>query len=218
VLVYASNPDGIDLRAAMVQLTSSLSMPVADHLDVRLTSRAAGHAGFEAGVILTPPSVKRETDFEIRIQVRRRSESGWQPAGRVTVRVYPAGLLEPVREWARAHPISVRDDGGTLVAFLRGQRIPIADRTGSRGVTLYVGSRWKDRNEFLLDGETAIVFTERETDTPYMIVDRRGRGTAVSVETRLVDRLETDPLAQKLLLEAFRRLPQQLVPVEGVDR
>jgi hypothetical protein len=218
VLVHASDPDSVDLRAAIVQLTSSLSMPLAVEMDVRLTPGATGHPWLDASVSLTLPSVEREADFEIRFRSRRRGDTVWQPAGRVTVRVYPADLLAPLREWARSHPISVRDDRGALVEFLRRQRIPLADRPGRRGVTLYVGSRWKDGSAPPVDGEAAILFTERETDTPHLLVDRAGRGPIVSVEMRFLDRLETDPLAQKLLLEAFRRLHEQLAPVEGVDR
>jgi len=218
VLVHAPDPDSVDLRAVLVQLTSSLSMPVADELDVRLSGDTAAGPWLDAGVSLTPPEVKRESDFEIRFRSRRHGESTWQPAGRLTVRIYPSDLLEPVREWARSHPISVQDDRGRLVEFLRRQRIRIADQTGGGGVTLHVGSRGKDEGRFLLHGRAAILFHERETDTPYLLVERTGPGIVMTVEARFLDRLETDPQAQKLLLEVFRRLHEQLALMEGVDR
>jgi hypothetical protein len=218
VRVHAPDPDGLDLRAVLVQLTSSLSVPVAEQLAVRLSPRADGDPWFDAEFGLTPPDVKRETDFEIRFRSRRRGEPAWQAAGRVTVRVYPSDLLDPVRAWARSHPLSVQDHRGLLVEFLRRQTIPIADRPGGRGVTLYVASRRKDGSVPLLDGGAAVLFTERETDTPHLVIDRTGRTTIVRVETRFLDRLETDPQAQKLLLEVFQRLHEQLTPVEGVDR
>ena len=69
-------------------------------------------------------------------------------------------------------------------------------------------------------GQAAIVFTERETATPHLVVDRTGRGTTVTVEMRLLDGLRTDPLAQKIFLEAFQRavIPDGATPLEGAVR
>jgi hypothetical protein len=138
------------------------------------------------------------------------------------MRVYPADLLAPVRAWVQSHPLRVEDDRGSLIALLRRQQIAIANQSESTGpgITLYAGSRSLQKHARLplRDGETAVLFTERETDTPYLLVERTGRRTIVRVETRLLDRLETDPQAQKLLLELFQYLREQAALIEGVDR
>jgi hypothetical protein len=100
-----------------------------------------------------------------------------------------------------------------LIEFLRQHKIPVAGgesegvRDG-RGVTLYVGVRAFGERALtpLRPGETIVLFAERETDTPRLLVVRKGGGTAVTVEMRLLDRLAADPLAQKIFLEVFEVL------------
>jgi hypothetical protein len=122
--------------------------------------------------------------------------------------VYPADLLGPVRTWAKSHPIHVVDDHGSVVEFFRQQGIAVAAEPGLRGITVYAGQRALNRQSLipLKHGETAVLFSERDTEAPHLVVDRSGRGTIVRVEMRLVDHLATDPLAHKILLDVFRHL------------
>jgi hypothetical protein len=220
--IYASEWEGLDVRAHLVQLTSSLSIPVTSDLAVPLPTIAADRDGIEIDFSLAVPAVSRETEFELRFRSRSRGDETWQGAGRIAMRVYPADLLAPVRVWVQSHPLRVEDDRGSLIALLRRHQIAIANQSESTGpgITLYAGSRSLQKHARLplRDGETAVLFTERETDTPYLLVERTGRRTIVRVETRLLDRLETDPQAQKLLLELFQYLREQAALIEGVDR
>ena len=105
-----------------------------------------------------------------------------------------------------------------MTEFFRQQGIPVAGQAGPGSVTLYAGTRALQKREHLplRNDETAVLFTERETEIPHLLVDRAGRGTTIKVEMRLLDRLATDPLAQKIFLEVFQLLHEQEPPTKGV--
>jgi hypothetical protein len=218
VLNHAPRPEGLTIRAELVQLTSKLASPVAGELEVPLSARPVSGPEIELDLSVAVPAVNRETGFELRFRSRRQGDQAWQPAGRIALRVYPVDLLSPIRAWAKSHPLRVEDDHGSLIELFRQQGIPVAGHYGARGVTLYAGSRALQKQVLLPlgDDETAVLFTERETEIPHFLINRTGRGTTVSVEMRLLDRLATDPLAQKVLLEVFQRLHGQAPPTKGV--
>jgi hypothetical protein len=145
-------------------------------------------------------------------------DAAWKPAGRVALRVYPADLLASVRAWAMSHAIRAEDDTGALGELLRRHRIPIASRATPPDVTLYAGPRALQKHASLppRHGEHAILFTERQSEFPIVIVDRTMGGTVVSVEMPLLERLFDDPLAQKTLVEILRHVSEP--NVQGVRR
>jgi hypothetical protein len=215
VTVYGPKPDGLAVRARLVQISSSLAVPIAGEIDVPLAVSAAFAS--ELDLSLSLPAVSRETDFEIRFQ------SSWPPAraelaaGRIALRVYPANLLEPVRAWAESHALRLEDDHGSLTKLFREQRIAVTRGSGPSDLLVYAGSRSPTQPRVTRSGQAVIVFTEQETATPHLVVDRTGRGTTVTVEMRLLDGLTTDPLAQKIVLEAFRRavISASATPLQG---
>jgi hypothetical protein len=217
VLIHAPRAEGLTIRAELVQLTSSLSARLAGELEVPFSADPAAGSGIELDLSVPLPAVSRETGFELRFRSRRQGDQAWQPAGRIALRVYPVDLLSPVRAWAQSHPLRVEDDHGSLVELFRQQRIPVAGHSGPRGVTLYAGSRALQKQALLPlgDDETAVQFTEREMEVPHFVIDRTGRGTIVSVEMRLLNRLATDPLAQKIFLEVLQLLHEQTPPSKG---
>lgn len=172
------------------------------------------------------PAVKRETDFELRIRSRRDRDEVWQAAGRLGLRVYPGDLLSPIRNWATSHPLRVEDDHGVLSGFLRQQRIPVVGGTGTwssragRGVTLFAGPQALRKRAHVprREDEAIVRFTERETETPRFLIERTGRATSVAVEMRLLDRLATDPLAQKIFLEVFQLVHEEKTSTGGEVR
>ena len=137
--------------------------------------------------------------------------------------MYPSDLLDSVRGWAKSHPLRVRDGKGSLQHFLHRQRIPFVaewktqDFRDGRGVSLFAGaSALREHERFPLPEDEAIVrFTERESEAPRLFIERTERGTTVRVEMRLLDRLATDPLAQKIFLEVFQLLHEERPLVKG---
>ncbi|MGH7380859.1 MAG: hypothetical protein ACREKR_01325 [Candidatus Methylomirabilales bacterium] len=225
LLVHAPELQGLTLHAELVQLASGFAVPVGAPLDVPLPTNASPSPGVEVELSIPLPAVKRETDFELRFRTRRGRDGVWHAAGRVPLRVYPGDLLSPVRQWATAHPLRVKDDQGSLIAFLRQQQIPVAggETQGvrdDRRVTLYAGARALRERALvpLAQGEAIVLFAERETDTPRFLVQRKGEGMAVTVEMRLLDRLAADPLAQKIFLELFEVLNNEQQSMGGNDR
>jgi hypothetical protein len=205
--VHAPDREGLAIRAQLVQVTTRLAMPAGDEIDVSLPAPGAAGPSVELDLPLVLPAVERETDFELRFRFSA-SRDREQPAGRIALKVYPGDLLAPVRAWARSRPIRVEDEHGQVRAFLRDQRIPIAAASGPRGITIYAGARALEKHvrNPPREGEAAVLFLERESETTTLVVDRAGQGTIVELEMRLIDRLSTDPLAQKILLDVFRRL------------
>lgn len=223
LLVYALEHEGLTLKAKLAQLTSNLSAPIGAELEVPLPEFPPPGPGIEVDVSVPLPAVKRETDFELRIWSRRDREQIWHAAGRIALRVYPDDLLSPLRGWAESHPLRVEDDDGSLIQFLRQQGIAVlgGGRTkgfhDSPGVTLYAGTRaLRQRTRLpLRENETIVRFTERRAETPHILIERTGRGTAVTVKMRLLDRLATDPLAQKMFLEMFELVNEVRPPSQG---
>ena len=86
-----------------------------------------------------------------------------------------------------------------------------------RGVSLFAGApALREYKRFpRLEDEAVVLFTEQESEPPRLLIERTDRGTTVSVEMRLVDRLATDPLAQKIFLEVFQLLHEERPPVKG---
>ncbi len=225
LLVHAPEPQGLTLHAELVQLASGFAVPIGAPLDVPLPTDASPSPGVEVELSIPLPAVKREADFELRFRSRRGRDGVWHAAGRVPLRVYPGDLLNPVRQWATAHALRVKDDQGSLIEFLRQQQIPVVggETQGvrdDRRVTLYAGARaLRDRALVpLRQGEAIVLFAERETDTPRFLVERKGEGMAVTVEMRLLDRLAADPLAQKIFLELFEVLNNEQQSMGGNDR
>lgn len=211
LLICAPEPEGLTIRAELVQLTSRLAVPAGVEIDVPLSGRPTAGGGTELDLAVALPAVNRETDFELRFRSSRPGDRASQAAGRIPLRVYPTDVMRPVREWTQSHPIRVEDDGGSLIEFFTQQGIGVTDKPEARSITVYAGPRalQKQTHVPLRDGETIILLSERETDTPHFVIDRTGRGTTVRVEMRLVDRLGTDPLAQKTLLEMFQHLIEE---------
>jgi hypothetical protein len=207
IQIHGQIPDGLTIRSALVQLTSHLAIPaMADQFQ---TVRA-GEREFDIAVAL--PAVKRESDFELRFESRHGTDGDWQPAGRIGMRVYPAGLLDPLRIWSETHTLRVDDDEGVLTGMMRRHGIRLAGAPGPAGVTLYAGSRVvaKQQRAAFRQGETAVLFTEREGEVPYVLVERAGTGTIVRVEMKLAGRLAADdPAALKTLLGLIQILNEQ---------
>ena len=92
LIVYAPAFDGLAVRADLVQLTSTLAMPVVRGIDVlaSLSVRPPPDSAFELDWPVVLPSVNRETDFELRFRSSHPRAAGQQPAGRIRLRAYPA--------------------------------------------------------------------------------------------------------------------------------
>jgi hypothetical protein len=216
--IYATDPEALIIRADLVQLTTALAIAVYGDLEVPVRPTDSAISPIVSSLALRLPAVERETDFELRFRSRRQADADWHSAGRVGLRVYPANLIDPIRVWAESHPLRVEDNRGVLRQFLREQQIAMAAPSRRPEVTLRVGERSPaDTTPLSLGPGKVVLFTERETEIPRLIIDR-ARTTIIKVEMRLVDRLASDPLAHKLLLEIFQHLHEHALPVKGVSQ
>jgi hypothetical protein len=222
--IHGPRPEGLMVWAELIQISSSLAVPVGGQVNIPVAVSARADTGFtsELELSLSLPVVTRETDFELRFQASWPPARAMPSAGRIALRVYPGNLLDPVRIWAASHPIWLEDDQGSTRERFRELRIPVATQPGPSGVTVYAGAgavqkylRVPPRH-----GQSAILLLERDTATPHLVVDRTSGRTTVKVEMNLLDRLATDPLAQKIFLEAFQHavLHDEAAPRQGVVR
>jgi hypothetical protein len=223
ITVYGPKPAGLTVRAELVQLSSSLAAPVRGDIEVSLAASATPTAFASAlDLSVSLPAVSRETDFELRFQASWPAARAELAAGRVALRVYPASLLDPLRLWAESHAIRLADDHGSVTALFRDARVRLANGPGPSDLVVYSGSRFARTGPLrsMDDGRATIVFAERDATPPYLVVERAGRRTTVRVEMRILDRLATDPLAQKILLEAFRHavMSDRATTLEGAVR
>jgi hypothetical protein len=207
LLVHAADVEGLSVRAELVQLSSSLAAPVAGEIEVPVVAATQSTTGPASEIELSVPlpAVSRETDFELRFRSFHLPERVARAAGRVALRVYPADLLEPVRVWAESHAIRLEDQHGSVTELFRQQRVAVT-QSGQADLTVYAASQADRARTVPRHGgdQAAILFVERQTASPHLVVDRIGRRTTVSIEMHLLDRLATDPLAQKIFLEAFQ--------------
>lgn len=219
LVIYAPEGEAAVIQADLVQLTAALAVTVRTDLEVPLENCPRG-SRILTNLVLNLPAVERETDFQLRFRSRGHGDVAWQSAGSVGVRVYPADLLSPIRAWAQSHRLWVEDDSGSMIQFLRERHIPLAPRSDAAVVTLLTGPRTLQAHsgKSPRDGETLVLFTERQGEVPHLVIDRTRRGTVIKVETRLLDRLSSDPLAQKLLLEIFQHLHERALSTEGSYR
>lgn len=204
LLVHAPDHRGLAVRAELVQLTARLSVSTGKSIEAPLG------ASNEIDLSVPLPAVKREVGFELRFRSRRGDEAEWRPAGHIALRVYPSDLLAPLREWAESHSLRVEDGRGALTEFLHQEGIRIAGDRKKADVVLYVGER-----ELSNRAQSVVRFAERQMELPHLLVERSTDGTAVTVEMRLLDRLATDPGAQKIFLEVFRLLHEESPPTIG---
>jgi hypothetical protein len=220
LVLHTTQLEGLSVRAELVQLSASLAAPVAGQIDVpfALPARPAVSPASELVLSVSLPVVRRETDFELRFRSFQPGERVGRAAGRVALRVYPADVLEPVRVWAESHAIRLEDDHGAVTELFRQQRIAVTE-SGHPHLTVFAGSRSTRGRTIPRHGSglAAIFFTEREAATPHLVVERTGEKTTVTVEMYLLDRLATDPLAQKMFLEAFRHaaIPDEAASAQG---
>jgi hypothetical protein len=220
LVLHTTQFEGLSVRAELVQLSASLALPVAREVDVPLAvpDRPAASPASELELPVSLPAVHRETDFELRFRSFRLAEPVGRPAGRVALRVYPDNLLEPVRVWAESHAIRLEDGHGSVTELFRRQGIAVTD-TAHPDLTVFAGLRSTRVRTLRRHGSAPaeVFFTEREVATPHLVVERTGKNTRVTVEMYLLDRLTTDPLAQKMFLEAFRHaaIPDGASPAQG---
>jgi hypothetical protein len=194
-------PAGVELRARLVQVTERLAVPVGD--EIPLTTPGAGSDGL-AEIELPLPVVERETRFELRVHARGVGDADpWRRAGRVSLVVYPADLLAPLRAWSEKNPLRLKDDGA-LATVLKDHGVRIAAPSAVRpkgGISLRTGEFARRFSGLPTPGETIVLFTERDAELSHVVIEPSGPGTIVRVEGRLLSDVATNPESQKTLLE-----------------
>lgn len=159
---------------------------------------------------LSLPAVKRETEW--LVQIKYTAEPGvWQPADPVALMLYPRSLLDPLRHWAEYNSLVVTDRAGLLRTFLEDRQISFVQRAllrndppGRQVLQMTVGEA---SHQAMEAGQTPahwILFSERVKTLPRITVWTHGRKRKVQVEMALIEKLDDDPLAQKIFMEIFQ--------------
>jgi hypothetical protein len=159
---------------------------------------------------LSLPAVKRETEW--LVQIYYAAEPGvWQPANPVALMLYPRSMLDPLRHWAKRNSLVVTDRAGLLRTFLKDRRIPFVQRallrndpSGRQVLQMAVGEASDQAMEAAQTPVHWILFTERVKTLPRITVWKHGRERKVQVEMTLIEKLDDNPLTQKIFMEIFQ--------------
>jgi len=208
--LYGPQDTRADLRARLFQLSSGLVAPVGTDRDVASDVNFGRGLRQQLTFNLEVPAVQRESHFEAVILARAHPAGEWRRLGSASFRAYPSDLLKPLKRWSEDRPLRVHDPSQKLERFLTAQGISFLDpnaRTFEKSteplITLVVGGAdalalAKRRAE---RGDAVMLFMERAVAFPRIERARGPRGAMTIVELELLDRLPTDPQAQKLFLE-----------------
>lgn len=217
VIVYGTPNVRSSLKGRLFQLTHGLAVPVGGDIeiasDIEFTSGIRRQLTFG----LTVPAVERETNFELSVFLRVRPGATWRKAGSLGLRVYPADVLRPLRDWAQRQSLRLHDATGKLEAFLKMQGIAYLDlksrplqESSKPGITLIAGGPdglALAKREAEQD-EVVIVFQERVSTIPRVEAKRWGAGALVTVELEMLDGLR-HPNVQKAFLEIIELAQSQ---------
>lgn len=218
VVVYGAPNARSSLKGRLFQVTQALAVPLGGDINIASDIEFSSGIRREIKFGLAVPIVKRETDFELPVFVRFRSDGPWRKTGSLRLRVYPADLLRPLRDWTDRQPLRLRDATGKLEAFLKTQGIEYLDlntrslqHSNDPGVTLVAGGedglalakREADR------GEVVVAFRERVVTIPRVEAKPSGNGSLVTVELEMLDSLPTHPNVQKAFLEIIEMARSQ---------
>lgn len=215
--IYGAPKEMIELKARLFQLTSRIAAPVGKDLEIFSNTDLSDNIRKAFKLPITLPSVKRESDFELRFLVRLGPDGHWKPAGSAKVRIYPRDLLKPIRAWAEKHDLRVRDSTGSLGNFLSARQIRFTKEPGqgtlnptlpaaTPGTLLIVPNR--DRVDGIRKwdrpGLSVVVFNEGSGTIPKVVLKRGRHGVLLIIDMELLDALQADPRAQKIFLEIFK--------------
>lgn len=210
VIVYGAPNARSSLKGRLFQVTQALAVPLGGDIEIASDLEFSSGVRREVKFGLALPVVKRETDFELPVFVRFRPGASWRKTGSLRLRVYPADLLKPLRDWADRQPLRLHDATGKLEAFLKAQGIAYLDltarslqRSNDPEVALVAGGedglalakREADK------GKVVVAFRERVVTIPRVETKPWGKGFLVTVEFEMLDSLPTHPNVQKAFLE-----------------
>ncbi len=196
------------LKIRFVQLSTRLRMPLGMEHIVNGTSCV--------GLTFHPllPDVERELVVELQLFYRNAGGAWGKLWSSTPIKIYPTTLLDPFRTWAQQHELIVKDRQGRLTTFLQEHGIPFRTRllrrrntAGRKPVYLVTGGAnapYADFDSWATANAHVIFFHETVVNLPKITSRMTRHGTRISVEMHVLDRLSTDPLAQKAFLDIFR--------------
>lgn len=198
------------LRARLIQLSSSLGVPLGFERDV--TGQLTPEGGPAQGVqlVIPLPRVDRETVIGLQFSAQKAGEKEWR-VGEFRLRLYPSALLDPLSQWAGKNSVRVRDRHGMLSKVLRAQNVRFLEvqpdqalLTEGEALAILADDRPEALRAVsaLKEGQGLIWLNSRPTSVPKIVVVSRDRGTLVTVEGFRLDQMDADPRLQKLLMEA----------------
>ena len=201
----------VDLRARLVQLTSSLRAPLPTDVEV-LSGRVLGDGEpIPVSVRLPLPAVRGETDFELQFQTRTEEE--WHKVdSRARIRLYPTNILDPLISLSKNVALRLKDDTDTLRPLLGYLEVVVADhrapvlRRGALIVTLVVNSdnAFDPEDLTIRENESVIGFDESVRTLPKVVKRPHRGGHLIHVELEVFKNLRSDPRAQKTFMEILK--------------
>jgi len=210
VTLYGATGVRADFKARLFQLAKGTAAPLGEYVTVATDVDFGSGPRRDLAFSVSIPAVEREARFEVVVLMRVHPSGDWRRIGSLPLRAYPNDLLKTLKRSADQRPLRLQDPSGKLEHFLTEQGISFVDpsarsleKSESPAITLVV-----DGSDDLASaktrarrGEAVVVFRERVGAFPRIERVRWPGGALLIVELELLDRLASDPQAQKLFLE-----------------
>ena len=209
---YSAEP--IQVRARLIQRARLLAAAFEENLEVFSERSLDDGKPIRTSLALTLPSVNNEADFELVYQANIQG-SPWFDAGRTLIRVYPEGILQPLKAMSEHVTLKVKDDRGLLTPVLESLGVSAKDYRamalppGLPVITLMVNTDPPEngldpREVPIRSGETVILFNETVRTLPKVVKTPYNGGWFVEVDLVVLKDLSSDPRAQEALMEIIR--------------
>lgn len=167
------------------------------------------------GLHFKTPKVKRESQFKWEF-TSCDTDKQCQVIGGFDFSVVAEDLLQPIQHWAKKHMLYVYDKSNILQSFLDKNSIEYIEtkrlvKKDERLISLIVAAKQDRDIDSLLpvaDSQAVIVFYQYPNELPVIIDRTLNDKPLIEVHMPIVETLESDAAAQKMLLKLFYRLPQ----------
>ncbi|MEA3213171.1 MAG: hypothetical protein QOE70_6228 [Chthoniobacter sp.] len=223
LVIYCAPQQKCELRAKLFQVARTLAAPVPQPDQPALVFEPAPAIQRPAAYALELPKVENKTRFVVRFEARLNNDSPWQQAGTVNLAVYPAELLQPLRDSAaKDEDLFTLDSARDVKSFLEREQIKAAELGSTlpsdfatRGIILAQKEPEtpQDWPAGLREGQALIVFHPPEPDElPRIVTSPLGRGLIVHVKMTVLPKLAESPRAQELFSEIINLVRTQLHP------
>jgi hypothetical protein len=211
ILTFTHDAD-IKLQIKSTQLTASLGAPYDLKAEILPVSWTESIPTVSRILSLKLPDVQRETEFELEFQIDNDQDKNLQAVGKIAIWVYPRDIVAPLKAWSKKVQLRVYDQQGQLSDFLNKNEIDFVSYLAAKPLKVdrKVVTLWVSDSMLIADpppmspGESFIHIVGKSNGLPRVTVKQQEQQQFISVDFNFLDRVATDPVKQKMLVEIIQ--------------